>query len=152
MAGDFEQADVDHALMQEEKAQQDAEADALADEGGKRRPADAKPKPKDKQRVERDVEHPAGSDAAHGKQRLSLRTQQVVEHKGRTHNRRAVQDVLSIASGVGEDGFGSAQDTHERVQENKTAHREQKPESQRAEKSGGAYFIRFPVFLCAQQA
>lgn len=72
-------------------AQQDAEADGLAEDGGKSRAADAHAECEDKKRIQPHVEEAAAAKADHGQHRLPLGAEDVVEHKGSAHNRRAQQ-------------------------------------------------------------
>ena len=80
------------------------------------------PRPKVKMkienRVEHDVQQPAGDEAAHREGRVPLRAQDVVHHEAAAHHGRAEQNPPRVGARVRKYRGRGAEQNHQRVDEN----------------------------------
>lgn len=124
-------------LAAQKKTEQDAKADTLGQPGGQRRPRDAEAEPKDEERVEQHVEHPAQGQPHHRKGGLALGPQKVIHHKAGGHHRRGQQDVEGVIPRKGQDGGGGPEQVHEGIHPQPPQHREAEAEGDGGVKGGG---------------
>ena len=119
--------------------QQQAEADELADDGGKSRARDAHVHDKNQQGVQGDVQHSAAGDAHHAVGSAALEPELVVQHQGGGHPRRADEDDAHIGLRVGQDGVRGAQQIGQRFQKELAQNTEEQTHTQSGEKPGGCH-------------
>ena len=138
LAGDGGKPELADRFAPQEHIQQNAKADGLAEGGGDTGTGSAQPKPEHEQRVQRNVQQPAGDQPDHGKVRLALIPQDVVHHQTGDHQRRGKQDGAGVGAGVGQNGIGAAQQHHKVRQGGKTSHCQHYAKGQRRKKAGGS--------------
>ena len=117
-----------------------------------RRKNDARAEGENENRVEHDVQQPAGDEAAHREGRVPLRAQYVVHHKAAAHNWRAEQNPPRVGARVGKYRGRGAEQNHQRVDENLSEDADAGPERQRAEEGCGAVGARGRGVAAAEPA
>ena len=138
LPGDGGKPELADRFAPQEHIQQNAKADGLAEGGGDTGTGSAQPQPEHEQRVQCNVQQSAGDQPDHGKVRLALIPQDVVHHQTGDHQRCGKQDGPGVGTGMGQNGFGTAQQHHEVRQGGKTDHRQHYAKGQRSKKAGGS--------------
>ena len=114
----------------------------LAQNGGQGSAGNAHVKDENKQRVQQNIEHTAGSQADHAIKGIALEPQQIVEDEGGGHVGSADENDPQIVYGIGQDRIRGAQEPSQGLQEDQPQDHNDRAEDQGGKEANGGQCFR----------